>query len=634
MNFEAQERNILFLMVLLLTEVTKKRRVMLLLSLILVACKKDEVECARSVAWEEGQAIFVEKTNDWNLGDIQATGTRISAVDFDGDGWTDLFIRKDGSADDFTSGTRSSWLLRNTGAGSFEDVTESSGIRTARNSDLGRPGQVVAFGDVDNDGDLDVYTGYNVGETSVETSELLLNDGSGKFTLTSEDNLVRETMVDQPSGASFVDIDHDGNLDLWLAQASSEQDRLFKGLGNGDFTDITSDYSLITKPWSAVADLNQGLSHSNAWSALACDLNNDGYSELLAASYGRAPNHLWLSSGGSDFSNESVVSGYAFDENQNWSDNESARCWCLWNPTDDDCDGVLEPELTACNSDEGLRWDHRYDREPFRLGGNSGTTICADLNNDGWMDLLTTEIVHWDVGASSDGSEILINMKDSDVVFERPGNESTGLTRTHDIVAWNDGDITGTVFDFDNDGRKDLYIGSTDYPGARGLLYHQNEAGNFSAVPLDKGIDHTRSHGVAIADFDRDGDLDMVIGHSSGRCDDDCPDSFHARLYENQLGSGNFLQVELQGTTSNAAAIGARVEVTTEDGVTQVQEVGGGYGHYGAQNDLALHFGLDGACEAEVKVHWPDSGNTTDSYSILAGSRYILKQEGESIAQD
>ena len=56
---------------------------MLLLSLILVACKKDEVECARSVAWEEGQAIFVEKTNDWNLGDIQATGTRISAVDFD-----------------------------------------------------------------------------------------------------------------------------------------------------------------------------------------------------------------------------------------------------------------------------------------------------------------------------------------------------------------------------------------------------------------------------------------------------------------------------------------------------------------------------------------------------------------------
>ena len=68
------------------------------------------------------------------------------------------------------------------------------------------------------------------------------------------------------------------------------------------------------------------------------------------------------------------------------------------------------------------------------------------------------------------------------------------------------------------------------------------------------------------------------------------------------------------------------MEIRTEDGVTQVQEVGGGYGHYGAQNDLTLHFGLGGSCQPEVTVRWPDESNTEDTYSLVGGERYLLKQ--------
>ncbi|MEC7984882.1 MAG: CRTAC1 family protein, partial [Myxococcota bacterium] len=476
-----------------------------------------------------------------------------------------------------------------------------------------------------------VYTGYNADDSNAETSEIMLNAGDGTFLLGPDDSDVRKSNSDQPAGASFVDYNRDGLLDLWTGQASGTQDRLLWGYGDGSFVDVTLGVELRTSGWSDVQTINEGRGHSISWSATACDLNNDGWPDLLASSYGRAPNHLWRSQEGTTFVNQSVASGYAYDDNQDWSDDESARCWCTLHPDAEDCEGVPAPEFIVCNSDsDAFRWDHETSRNAYRLGGNSGATVCADLNNDGWNDLITTEIVHWDVGASSDPSEILYNTQSDDIVFDRPGNDRTGLTRKHDGITWDDGDMSATAFDFDNDMRKDIYIGSSDYPGTRGLLYHQTEEGVFEEVALSAGIEHHRSHGVAVADFDNDGDLDMIVGHSSSRCDDDCPESFHARLYENQRdGMSNFVQVHLVGTgKSNSAAIGARVEVTA-NGVTQMQEVGGGYGHYGAQNPLILHFGLGDACRADVTVFWPNSSRTQESYSLEAGHRYRIEQGSE-----
>lgn len=614
--------------------------------------------CGWGARWSPGMVVFRDATEDWGLGALGVEGTRLAVLDADGDGWPDLFVRRGGNApDDFNpGGARQSWLLRNTGNRGFEDLTERSGIRAPRGEQapgIGRPGEVVAFADVDNDGDLDAYTGMSTGVRSAlaqETSELLLNDGSGRFTLGPASGAIRrEGQPDAVAGASFTDFDRDGFVDLWIAEHSYVpddssalvflQDHLFRGDGTGGFTDVTDLVGLTTRPWVDLDDLDRGLSHSRAWSSAACDLDGDGTPELLAASYGRAPNHLFQgrrdAGGEVRYENRSVASGYAFDEVQEWRDNEFAKCWCQSNPTAEGCEGVGRPRITCSQPN----WSHAFDRRPYRLGGNSGTTVCADVNNDGHLDLFTTEITHWWAGSGADRSELLVNTGEPDVRFVRPGNGTNGLARPQPTGAWDFGDMTAAIFDFDLDTWPDVYVGASDYAGNHGLLFHQVERGRFEPVRVEEGIDHHRSHGLAVADLDRDGDLDLVVGHSRARCDATLPDDCYAtsavRIFENLSPEGkNWLQLELQGGPGvNRAAIGARVTVTTQ-GVTQTQEVGGGHGHYGVQHELVLTFGLGESCDAEVTVRWPDAALTVERHHLVAGHRFRLVQGARPVVRE
>jgi hypothetical protein len=599
--------------------------------------------------WDGVRPIFRDATATSGLVEAGALGNRISAVDFDGDGFVDLAVRVASSGhDDFVAGTRVTWLLRNRGDGTFEDVTESSGVRTPRlpqGPGIGRPGQVWAFGDVDNDGSLDVYQGVDRSDVAAvlgETSELLLNDGTGHFALSTDASALRLAGADTPAGASFIDADRDGNLDLWVAENGGAQpgaqSRLYRGDGTGMFTDITTASGLTTQTWRTIADINAGLGHARSWSATACDLNGDGTTEVLAASYGRAPNLLFQGLRGVDgalsFTNRSVASGYAYDGNQTWTDNEFARCFCASDRTAEGCADVPAP-VVSCSPN----WDHTTDREAFRLGGNSGTTVCADIDNDGDMDLLTTEIQHWWAGTGADRAEWLINSGEPDVRFDRPGRASQGWDVPHTVSGgWDEGIMTAAVLDFDGDGWGDFYLGGSDYAGNHGMLYHQTSPGQFAAVPIELGIDQHRSHGVVVADFDRDGDLDMIVGHSRSRCDpsgpDDCYATTQVRYFENVSPPQNFVQLALVGGPgTNRAAIGARVRVTA-GGTTQTFEVGGGYGHYGMQNDLVVHAGLGTSCEASVEVRWPDAALTTETFTLPAGHRYRVTQGQPPVGDD
>jgi enediyne biosynthesis protein E4 len=601
------------------------------------------VVCASASSfWSPGTKAFEEMTERAGFVQMGIEAVRLSTTDIDGDGFVDLIVRRGGLREDVLTGApdaaRHTWLLRNKGDGSFEDVTLASGLLVRRdgNTALGRPIEVVASADVDNDGDIDIATMFSNADPAAlnpEAAEIMLNNGDGTYALGPATGAYRAAgQAVVRGGAAFVDADRDGKIDLWVGHGAPKdsnpaQDRLYAGDGEGGFQDQTSTYGLTTKNWNLISELNQALAHTNSWGVNACDLDGDGTTELLSASYGRAPNHLWRgvrdAGGGVTFMNSSIASGYAFDQRTDWATGEGARCYCKLHPEAEGCAGAAAPMYIRCDTEADVfRWNHAQDRNPFRLGGNSGTTSCGDVNNDGKLDLLTSEIVHWDVGTASDPSELMIN--DGDAVFARPGSEVTGLAPVHEEIAWNDGDITGALFDFDNDGRLDVLINSTDYPGTRARLYHQKADGTFELVSLVDGIDHKSSHGVIVADIDNDGDLDLILGHSRSRCSsgDHCYEKSTTRVFENKVGSaGNWMQLDLVGGAgTNRAAIGARITVETPDGMIQVREVEGGHGHYGIQHPLRQHFGLGASCTAKVTVRWPDAALTTETFE-LAGNK-------------
>ena len=606
------------------------------------------------VSWAGDAQAFVEATESWGLVELGVQGLRLSVVDYDGDGWSDLLVRKGSGPDDFSAeGTRSRWLLRNNTQGRFEDVTQSSGLLEGRLSGTpngGLDGELMISGDVNNDGVVDVVIAKALQDPSSvtgETSEVMLGDENGEFhhgpVVSDLRNGGHPTV---PNGIALTDVNLDGFLDLWMSNnmrggdSSPLQDRLYLGQGDGSFFDATDSLGLTTRQWNSIDALNEAKGHTWGWGATACDLNNDGVQDLLSASYGRVPNQLWQGVVDGDavsFENRSIASGYSFDERADWTTNVSAQCYCEDNPTAEECDQSPPPQASceqlAAAFGPNYRWNHNQDREPWRLGGNSATTSCADVDNDGFLDLLTGEIVHWDVGSSSDPAELLFNEGGPDVSFSRPGNAATGFERDAGEVGWDHGDMNNAIFDFDNDGWLDVYISASDYPGNRGFLFQQVAPRIFESVPTDLGIDHSRSAGAVAADFDRDGDLDLVVGHSRMRCGGaggaDCYEDTQVRFFENLVGNSNrWLQLQLRGTGgSNHSAIGARVAIEV-CGLTMTRQVDGGHGHQATQEDKVLHFGLASQEEVSVVVSWPDAAATSEQFTLQTNSRYVLEQGG------
>ncbi|OGR96929.1 MAG: hypothetical protein A2016_05680 [Elusimicrobia bacterium GWF2_62_30] len=544
--------------------------------------------------------------------------------------WADL--NGDGYADCLTWGSGPVMnVFLNTekdGKRVFKDFTQESGIN--HNPDISTGTRVASFviaGDVDNDGDMDLFSGLycefekpktdpadKKGETPLKDaagnivyektdnglrSEILLNDGTGRFSVR-KDNRAAFPPETASSGA-FFDYDGDGVLDLFVGNWYKEYglsyisypSRLYKGLGGGMFSEATEDASLLTQPTEGKPDSSRpvyGVSH--------CDWNNDGLQDVLISVYGRQANRLWKNNGDGTFTDAAVEASLDGDE-------------------------IRHGRYPAGSKREA--------EQEWRSHGNTFSAACADYDNDGDMDVFLGEITHGWAGEASDRSSLLENLgPKKGFAFRRYADL---LGRVHQsTVNWNQGDMRASWADLDNDGRQDLLLASGDYPDGQYLrLFRQVKPLELEEITDKAGFNWESSGSISIADYDNDGRLDILAGKSwmrmpANRRSGPVP---AAALFHNDLDNGNhWLSVKLAGSGeggTNKGAVGARVKVKA-GGLTQQREVSTSHGHSGLSDEQVLHFGLGKAAKADsIEVIW-SSGDVT--FENVPADRFVKIVQG------
>jgi len=556
---------------------------------------------------------------------------RVLWTDINGDLWPDCVIYNLGKEPD-----RELHLFLNAAQGKdtrkriFKDITQESGIiKHPTDPSQKRIPNTIIFGDVDNDGDLDAFSGRYCdlekpkrdpkikqplrgpdGKIVMANpddglrSEILLNDGQGHFSILKNSGVNQKAETTCP--AAFFDYDNDGILDLfignWYRQYGWSLEcypsRLYKGKGDATFVEVTKSAGLMTIPESG-----QRNSSRPVYGASHCDWNNDGFQDILVGVYGRQWNFLWQNLGNGKFTDVAVETGF---------DGDQIR------------DGMYPPIVK------------RQDEPPFRANGNSFDTACADFDNDGDIDVFLAEITHWWAGSSSDLSCLLINQgKLNGFRFYRDP-DNCGISREHKDERWNQGDLMAGWLDFDNDGLLDLLIASSDYPDGQYLkLYQQRPDHTFINVTEQAGFEWECAASISLADFDRDGDVDILVGKSFTRLPkektkDKIPEP---ALFRNNIGNkNNWLNITLVGKgqrDTSRSAIGTQVIVTCGD-LKQMREVYGGLGHVSHQDSLDLKFGLGKHTKIDsIEVRWANKDHTVQVFKDVKPNSFIRITEGK-----
>ena len=497
---------------------------------------------------------------------IASMGAAVAVVDFDRDGWQDLYVTDSGE------GSRNR-LYRNRHDGTFQDVAGAMGV-----ADVNRPGTGVsmgtAWGDYDNDGFEDLFL-YKWGRP-----ELFHNDGGRGFTRAT-DKAGLPAWVNAGCG-TWLDYDRDGRLDLFLGgywderldlwhlkntkmmPESFEYARnggrkyLLRNRGDGTFEDVTDAAGLASRRW--------------ALCAAAADLRGTGYPDLVVANdYGVS--EFFANRGGRGFDEIGKVTGVGYSPksgmNVSFGDifNQGRLSIYVTNISEE---GVLIQGNNLWVPREGTQGESpRYDnlaRElGVELGGWSFGAQFGDLNNDGNQDLTLTNGY---VSAA----------------------RGTSYWYEYSVIAGGNSAIISDAKNWPAMGGKSL----SGYQPKR--LWLNDGAGHFSEVAQAVGYTDTHDgRAVALADLWNRGVLDIVVANQRGPL----------LVYKTTADPANaWIGFDLRGGKSNRSAIGARVRLHW-DGQEQVQEVSGGSG-YSAQNQRPLHFGLGKARQVErAVIRWP-----------------------------
>lgn len=422
----------------------------------------------------------------------------------------------------------------------------------------------AVWGDFRGDGFPDLY----VGQDNVDND--LLENALGSF------SDVTAFPVDDPAaarGLAVADADNDGTLDLYLGN-SGDPNRLYKGTGTMAFSDVTA---------SPVDDV------ALATAVSFVDWDNDGSLEIYLANDGTA-NRLFRTIGGLTY----VDGTFAPLDDTGAS---QVAAWADW-----DDDGDLDLYLGASGgADKLLRND--------QAAGFTDVSATAPLPAD-----ITTCVDWGDYDNDGDPDAYVVRYSKPNLLLRNDGGTLVDAT----TAPLDDGGASHAAswLDFDNDGFLDLYL--TRLTGENSLFRGDGTGSFTDATTWTTALEPFSSLGAAWADKDCDGDLDGYVTVA-----------FKAnRLLENLASeNGNrWLQVDLEGTDANARGIGARIWVTTSDGVTRMREVDGGGGSL-SMDSLTAEFGLGAAdLVEEVKVRWP--GGATQVLHNLDVNQKIRIVEG------
>lgn len=527
---------------------------------------------------------IVEETPDFNFLNYSYiyNGGGVAVGDINNDGLEDIY---------FTSNQNSNALYLNKGNFVFEDITKSSGVQDDNGWSTG-----VTMIDINNDGWLDIYVckSASIKNRNARQNKLFINQKNNKFKEQALEYGLKENGFS--TQAYFFDYDKDGDLDMYLVNHSLEVklqtllspslqtrinkddlDRLFRN-DNGKYVDVSKEAGIQKVAWGLSASIG--------------DFNNDNWPDIYVANDFLEPDFLWINNQDGTFTDEVLTRFKHISNNSMGSDfadinNDLKPDLVVLDMSAADRkrgkENMASMDIAKFNRMVNRGWHHQYMANMLQLNTGNGlyseigqfsgiaktdwswAPLVADFNNDGFNDLFVTNGIERDI-ANQDFRQ---KMKQKLSTYDKEKNLETALQLIPSAKLEN-------------------------------YMFLNNKDATFKDMSLAFGFDaKVNSNGAAYADFDNDGDLDLVLNNQSDE----------ASIYRNNSTS-NYLKVSVEGSKTNRNAIGAKVLVFANS-MTQVKDM---YVTRGYQSSVTnnLIFGLGELKLVDsLKVLWNDGKEAT-----------------------